>query len=133
MTAGGKISVLVVDGNYSALHELGFPLPALAAIQAVGTGLLGHKAVYFRDVCELFWPSSPGQTQLSSALKISKSKKRIRHKRRNKSRLNSPVENSHTEVVPQCLLKFRISLLPLNLMFLFQMDLHIVVSRPFLI
>ena len=29
----GKIAVLVVDGNYSALRELGFPLPALAAMQ----------------------------------------------------------------------------------------------------
>ena len=50
-----------------------------------------------------FWPSSPGQTLLSSTLKISKFKKRIKRKRRNKSRLNSPVENkeSHTEVVPQ--------------------------------
>ena len=35
----GKIAVLVADGNYSALRELGFPLPALAAMQEAGVQL----------------------------------------------------------------------------------------------
>ena len=79
------ITVLVVEGNYSALHKLGFPLPTLAAMQEAG--------VQLRQACwdvkqsstgisvNMFWPKV-SQTPLSSTLKISKSKKcRIRHKR----------------------------------------------------
>ena len=79
------ITVLVVEGDYSALHKLGFPLPALAAMQAA--------SVQLRQVCwdvkqsstgisvSLFWPKA-SQTLFSSTLKISKSKKhRIRRKR----------------------------------------------------
>ena len=32
-------TVLVVEGNYPALRKLGFPLPALAAMQEVGVQL----------------------------------------------------------------------------------------------
>ena len=74
--AGGKISELVVDGNYSVLHELGFPSCSCCHASdwsSTGTGLLGHRAVYFWDICELFFLPS-GQTQLSSTLKTSKSK-----------------------------------------------------------
>ena len=39
MQARGKIAVLVVDGNYSVLRALGFPLPALAAMQEAGVQL----------------------------------------------------------------------------------------------
>ena len=35
----GRIAVLVVDGNYSAIHALGFPLPAFAAMQEAGVEL----------------------------------------------------------------------------------------------
>ena len=52
-----KIAVLVVNGNYSALRALGFPLLALAAMQegcSTWSGLLGCEAVNFRDICELF-------------------------------------------------------------------------------
>ena len=35
----GKTVVLVVDGNNSALRALGFPLPALAAMQEAGVQL----------------------------------------------------------------------------------------------
>ena len=35
-STGGKIAVLVVDGNYFALRELGFPFPAFAAMQEAG-------------------------------------------------------------------------------------------------
>ena len=36
---GGKIAVLVVDGKYSALRELGFPFPAIAVMQEAGVQL----------------------------------------------------------------------------------------------
>ena len=37
------ISVVVVDGDYSALRKFGFPLPALASMQEAG--------VHLRDAC----------------------------------------------------------------------------------
>ena len=39
MALSSGISVLVVDGDYSALRGLGFPLPALATMQEVGVTL----------------------------------------------------------------------------------------------
>ena len=53
---GGKIAVLVVDGKYSALRELGFPFPAIAAMQeqACWDVKLSSSGSY---VCELFLAS----------------------------------------------------------------------------
>ena len=88
----GRIAVLVVDGNYSALRALGFPLPALAAMQEAGVQL--DQACW--DVKQstsgisvsVFWPqnSRQTQTQLSTTQKITKPKKR---RRRRKSRVKA--------------------------------------------
>ena len=78
-----KIAVFVVDGNYSALRELGFPLPALAAMQGAGVQL-GHACWDVKQSnsgisLSFFWPQSLRQSQLSSA-QITKPKKRRRRK-----------------------------------------------------
>ena len=75
LATGGKISVLVVDGNYSALHELGFPLAAMqvAGVQ-LGQACWDLKQSTSGMSVSFFWPSS-GQTQLSSTLKTSLVKK----------------------------------------------------------
>ena len=61
MAAPSAISVLVVEGEFTALHKLGFPLPALATMQEAGFSL--------RDACwdvkkslsgfsvSFFWPA----------------------------------------------------------------------------
>ena len=43
MAAPSAISVLVVEGEFTALHKLGFPLPALPTMQEAGFSL--------RDAC----------------------------------------------------------------------------------
>ena len=81
------ISVLVVDGEFVALHKLGFPLPALATMQEAGA-LLTDASWNLRKSCaglslSLFWPSNPpavAQPQncvvsQSVTCKLSKSKK----------------------------------------------------------
>ena len=83
----GKIAVLVVDGNYSALRELGFPLPALAAMQEAGVQLGQAYWDVKRSTSGIsvsfFWPQNSRQSQLSSAQKITKPKKK-RHRRKSK-------------------------------------------------
>ena len=56
------ISVLVVDGEFAALHKFGFPLPALATMQEAGARLT-DASWNVRKSCaglslSFFWPSS---------------------------------------------------------------------------
>ena len=87
----GKIAVLVVDWNYSALRALGFPLPALAAMQEAGVQL-GQACWDVKQSTSgisvsFFWPQNSRQTQQSSTQKITKSKK-IRRRRKVKDKTN---------------------------------------------
>ena len=97
--ARGKIAVLVVDGNYSALRALGFPLPALAAMQEAGVQL-GQACWDVKQSTSglslsFFWPQNSRQTQLSSTQKITKSKKR-RRRRKSKDKTNDLTKNINT-------------------------------------
>ena len=84
-----NISVLVVDGTYHAFSQLGFPIPALAAIQEAGLQIRGAcwdvKRSHFGLSVSFFWPSSKSDSVLaqqkctivaSSNNKCSKAKKR---------------------------------------------------------
>ena len=99
--ACGKIAVLVVDGNYFALCALGFPLPALAAMQEAGVQL-GQACWDVKQSTSglslsFFWPQNSRQTQLSSTQKITKSKKR-RRRRKTKDKTNDLTKNKHPDV-----------------------------------
>ena len=72
----GKIAVLVVDGNYCALCVIGFPLPALAAMQEarvqLGQDCWDVKQSTSGMSVSFFWLQNSRQTQLSSTQKITK-------------------------------------------------------------
>ena len=92
----GKIAVLAVDGNYSTLRELGFPLPALAAMQEAGVQL-GQACWDVKQSTSgisvsFFWPQISRQSQLSSAQKITKPKKKRR--RRKSKKPNDLIRNN---------------------------------------
>ena len=93
----GKIAVLVVDGNYSAHRALGFPLPALAAMQEAGVQL-GQACWDMKQSTSgisvsFFWPQTDSrQAQLRSTQKITKSKKR-RRRRKSKGKTNDLTKN----------------------------------------
>ena len=101
-----SIKVLVVDGSYSGLHELGFPLPALATMQAVGVQLgqacwdIGRSESGLS--VSFFWPHSrAGPSKVTdSVLKLTKSKKRrLRQKKHKQGGGN--VKSSHKVQVNQ--------------------------------
>ena len=88
MTVSSSISVIVVDGAYSALQKLGFPLPALASMQDSG--------LHLKDACwdvkksltgfsvSFFWPASPAAiTHISRKNKSNNKSKRRRRQGKN--------------------------------------------------
>ena len=79
---------------------LGFPLPALAAMQEAGVQLgqacWGVKQSTSGISVSFFWPQN-SHTQLNSTQKITKSKKR-RHRCKSKDKTNDITKNKHPDV-----------------------------------
>ena len=86
---GVGVSVFVLEGVFSSLHRLGFPLPALATMQEAGAHLKDASWNVRKSSTGLpvsFSPSTTGSTSKTDVI-VSKSKKRrLRRKRNNKAK-----------------------------------------------
>ena len=84
MAAESQCSVVVVDGSYSALNKLGFPISALACMQ--DAGLLLETACWdIKKSCSgfsvsFFWPTA-GTTKAHNSSNKNKKKKRRSNKK----------------------------------------------------